>query len=135
MINLLHYDDAARSALASLVSPKSKQEIFLVSDEQPLNYLEVCQTAKKHDLYADKDVPDFKGNDDKSGKIYDGTKISSMLQWNPKFKNFEVFLLIFILFPFFKFKELSIIFIVIISFITYSNANLLFYTNLPKTDS
>ena len=63
------------------------------SDDQPLNYLEVCQTAKKHDLYADKDVPDFKGNDDKSGKIYDGTKISSMLQWNPKFKNFEDFII------------------------------------------
>ena len=92
MINLLHYDDAARSALASLITAKSKQEIFLVSDDQPLNYLEVCQTAKKHELFAAKDVPDFKGNDDnKSGKIYDGTKIRSMLQWNPKFKNFEDF--------------------------------------------
>ena len=93
MINLLHYDDAARSALASLITSKSKQEIFLVSDDQPLSYLQVCQTAKKHGLYADKDVPDFKGNDDKSGKIYDGTKISSMLQWNPKFKNFEDFII------------------------------------------
>ena len=91
MINLLHYDDAARSALASFFSAKAKQEIFLVCDYQPMTYLEVCQTAKKHDLYTEKDVPDFKGNAEKAGKIYEGTKIRNMLGWQPKFTNFENF--------------------------------------------
>lgn len=95
IINLLHYDDAASACLAALrVGSKVVQgRTFLVSDGNPLTRKQICESAMKAKIYADKKMPKFLGDDNEpKGKIYDGTVSNSVLQWKPKYSSFDEFM-------------------------------------------
>jgi len=102
MINLLHYDDAAGSAVAALKKTISNTgddseggKIFLVSDGHPLTRLQICESSLKNKRYADRTIPKFAGskeNGDPIGKIYDGSYTNEHLNWKPKYESFDKFM-------------------------------------------
>ena len=96
LINLVHYDDAAEACVAAFSTEETmrKQEVFLVSDGQPLSRLEICKAAQQHQLYAGQPLPNFKGAADlMDGKRYNVAKARSGLQqWTPKFSDFSSFM-------------------------------------------
>ena len=94
LINLLHYDDAASAAMAALKVGSSvvKGRNFLISDSHPLTRQQICESAMKTKLFADKKMPKFLGSDsDPKGKLYDGKVSEAALQWKPKYKSFDDF--------------------------------------------
>lgn len=94
IINLLHYDDAASVALAALkAGPDVVQgRNFLISDSHPLTRQQICESAMKSKLFADKKMPKFLGSaSDPKGKLYDGKKSERDLQWKPKYESFDAF--------------------------------------------
>ena len=96
LINLVHYDDAAEACVAAFSTEETmrKQEVFLVSDGQPLSRLEICKAAQQHQLYAGQPLPNFKGAADlMDGKRYNVAKArSSLHRWTPNFAHFSYFM-------------------------------------------
>ena len=97
LINLVHYDDAAQACVAAFSTEETmrKQEVFLVSDGQPLSRLEICKAAQQHQLYAGQPLPNFKGAADlMDGKRYNVAKArsSQLLGWTPNFAHFSCFM-------------------------------------------
>ena len=94
LINLLHYDDAAGVAMAALKvgSGVVRGRNFLISDSHPLTRQEICQSAMKAKLFADKKMPKFLGSDsDPKGKLYDGKVSEKDLEWKPRYESFDAF--------------------------------------------
>ena len=95
LINLLHYDDAAGSALAALKVGSSvvKGRTFLISDSHPQTRKQICESALKAKLFKDKKMPKFLGKEtDPIGKIYDGRVSEEVLQWAPRYSIFDEFM-------------------------------------------
>jgi nucleoside-diphosphate-sugar epimerase len=94
-INLLHYDDAAGSALAAVsVGPTVVSgNIFLISDGHPMTRLEICQSTLQAKKYQGMALPEFLGTDsDSIGKIYDGSASNKALKWDPRYESFDAFM-------------------------------------------
>jgi len=86
IINLLHYEDAARAVVKCLEQPeKIRGEIFLVSDGAPITRQEIASAAgvagKVH----------FTGADDVDGKKYNTGKIRNTLGWQPIYPSLAAF--------------------------------------------
>ena len=102
LINLVHYDDAARVAFSAFTTstppPHSQEklvkgEIFLVSDGQALTRREICNAALLNKVYSAAPIPNFKGDTDlMDGRRYNVAKVRSRLQWTPKFTHFSSFM-------------------------------------------
>jgi len=114
MVNLLHYDDAAGSAVAALkqtiksrsdddddddvankTDDSQKGKVFLVSDGNPLTRQQICESSLKNKRYADRTIPKFTGskeNGDPIGKIYDGSYTNKFLDWKPVYESFDKFM-------------------------------------------
>jgi hypothetical protein len=106
VINLLHYDDAAGSAVAALKrtiqsgdgdtqDASQGGKIFLVSDGHPLTRQQICESSLKNKRYADRTIPKFLGskeNGDPIGKVYDGSYTNDFLNWKPKYESFDKFM-------------------------------------------
>jgi len=99
LINLIHYDDAARCVITALLKSSglktqtSKKLLFLASDGVPISRENICHAALKCPFYKEKIMPTFSG--EKSlvdGKRYDTSKIRQELEWKPIFTSFEDFM-------------------------------------------
>ena len=91
----LHYDDAASACLAALkVGPEvNAKRTFLISDGNPTTRKGICESALKCATYAQYSMPRFLGPDDGlKGKIYDGSKSNSKLDWKPTYQSFDSFM-------------------------------------------
>lgn len=95
IINLLHYDDAAGSALAAVAAGPSvvSGNIFLISDGNPVTRRQICESAIKAEKFKDFKIPKFLGSDtDPIGKVYDGSASNRALKWDPKYGSFDSFM-------------------------------------------
>lgn len=105
LINLIHYDDAAQAVLLAFESGDvNSQEVFLLSDGQPLSRQQICESALLNPLFQGSEegnedcknkpsAPLFKGPTDQiDGKRYNVAKAESRLLWRPKFTNFSSFM-------------------------------------------
>ena len=99
LINLIHYDDAARCVISALLKSSSlgpessKKLLFLASDGVPISRENICRAALKCPFYKEKAMPTFSG--EKSvvdGKRYNTMKIRQTLDWKPVFTSFEEFM-------------------------------------------
>jgi len=94
LINLVHYEDAARAVVKTLENPnKVAGEVFLVSDGAPISRREIVDAATEHEIYAGKgDAVEFTGGEGVDGKKYNSQKIRKLLGWEPNFKTFGNFM-------------------------------------------
>jgi len=95
IINLLHYEDAAASCLATIrAGPAVCQgKVFLMSDGHPVTRRQICEFGLKANIYKDCAMPSFAGGDCFAlGKIYDGSVSNKLLQWTPKYASFDEFM-------------------------------------------
>lgn len=97
IINLLHYDDAAAACIAAIVqgsyaADTIQKQIFLISDGNPTTRQGICESSKKHPLFAMKAMPKFSATSDNKGKIYDGSHSNRVLKWVPKYPSFDKFM-------------------------------------------
>ena len=66
--------------LAYKYPEQSKQEVYLVSDGQPISRLEICNAASQNEFYRGASIPTFLGGEKVDGKIYNTSKIKSRLE-------------------------------------------------------
>ena len=95
-INLVHYDDAARCVILSLLNSNKTEtkKLFLVSDGVPMTRQNICEAALKCNMYKNKVMPKFNGDKDAvDGKQYNASLVSETLEWKPKFQSFETFMM------------------------------------------
>ena len=86
IINLLHYQDAARAVVKCLEQPdRIRGEIFLVSDGAPVTRQEIVSAAGVSDRLQ------FTGGDGVDGKKYNSSKIRNTLGWKPNYNSFPCF--------------------------------------------
>ena len=96
LINLVHYDDAARCVMEALLNPQHGEpdkRLFLASDGVPISRSNICQAAVKCPYYKEKVIPKFTGATNMvDGKRYNTSFISKALKWKPNFETFESFM-------------------------------------------
>jgi len=86
LINQVHYEDAASSAVRCLENPaKVGREIFLVSDGVPMTKKEVVSVAVNS--YGTEMT--FSDVEEVDGKVYNIEKIRKTLNWKPKHPSFK----------------------------------------------
>jgi len=98
LINLIHYDDAARCVITALLKSSDLKRmnpklLFLASDGFPMSKENICKAALMCPFYEKKFIPTFLG--DKyivDGKKYGTSLILKSLEWKPVFKSFEHFM-------------------------------------------
>lgn len=97
IINLIHYQDAARCAIAALGS-KLSRKVFLVSDGSPLTRQEILNESLKiarlmGTQWYNHEPPQFvyKGHCPREGKVYNVQNTIEYLEWAPLFKSFADF--------------------------------------------
>jgi len=90
LINLIHYDDAARAVVLALRA--SLSGLFVASDGEPISRLDICRAAKLNVEYANFNVPNFAGQG-VDGKKYKVDRIrEAMKEWKPKHESFHKFM-------------------------------------------
>jgi hypothetical protein len=99
IINLLHYEDAARAAMAGLLktSPTTQPRTLLISDDSPLTRKQICEAAVASPFFKGQyQMPVFKVTPDapvSMGKVYDTTRSREALGgWMPKYASFSQFM-------------------------------------------
>ena len=101
LINLIHYDDAARVVLKTLLKdsdckPNSTGKLFLAGDGVPISRENICQAALKCPEYKDQAVLKLlKFTGDKNiidGKRYNISFLQTYLDWKPVFTSFKDFM-------------------------------------------
>jgi len=107
IINLLHYEDAARATMAGLLhhhtigadngKNKKDERILLISDDNPLTRKQICEAAVASPLFeGQSEMPVFKPSEEgkKSlGKVYDTSRSRAALGgWVPKYPSFKTFM-------------------------------------------
>lgn len=108
IINLLHYEDAARATMAGLLhhhtigvdnGKKNKNDgrILLISDDDPLTRKQICEAAVASPLFEGQyQIPVFKPSEEGKrslGKVYDTSKSRAALGgWVPKYPSFKTFM-------------------------------------------
>lgn len=102
LINLLHYEDAARATMAALLHHHEKADqnfgrVLLISDNQPLTRKQICEAAVQSPFFRGKyEMPIFKRPSDTPrslGKVYDTSASRAALGgWTPKYPSFAVFM-------------------------------------------
>lgn len=95
IINLLHYDDAASACVAALrVGPEiNSRKVFLISDGHSTTRKGICESALQSARYKGREMPKFEGaEDEKRGKIYDGSWSERTLNWKAMYISFDDFM-------------------------------------------
>jgi len=94
LINLVHYEDAARAVVKCLENPeKVGGEVFLVSDGVPMSRQEIADAAAEHEMFAGKgEAVTFTGGEEVDGKKYNSQKSRKMLGWEPRYQSFADFM-------------------------------------------
>ena len=98
LINLVHYDDAAKCVLEALLKTpdqdkNSSPKLFLVSDGVPISRENICKAALKCPIYGDRCIPKFTGDENNiDGKAYDTSLAHKVLDWKPHFGSFAEFM-------------------------------------------
>ena len=93
LINLIHYDDAARSVVAALNKKPEENKLFLAADGVPISRLDICKAAIKCEDYKSCLIPNFTGDPEIiDGKRYSTKLLVETLDWQPEFKSFERFM-------------------------------------------
>ena len=94
LINLIHYDDAARCVFNALSTPLTgEKHLFLVSDGVPISRLSICEAALKFPPYCNRMVPSFSGDPAViDGKKYQTLLVRNTFKWTPKFQSFAEFM-------------------------------------------
>jgi len=98
LINLIHYDDAARIVVAALTrganaSSKEGGKLYIASDGVPISRRDICQASIQCPDYKECAMPTFTGDETLvDGKKYDTTKAKTELEWGPKFTPFAKFM-------------------------------------------
>lgn len=90
ILNMLHYDDAASIAVATL-SLGQGDDTYIAVDGTPITRLEICESALQHFRFDHFPLPPF-GNDMKSVKVIDCSWTKNKLAWQPKWKSFVEFM-------------------------------------------
>ena len=94
LINLIHYDDAAGSVIAALIKKPKESRLLLAADGIPISRLNICKAAIKCQDYKDCQVPNFSGDPAiVDGKKYSNKLLVETLDWQPRFKSFEHFMI------------------------------------------
>jgi len=96
LINLIHYDDAARLLLNALLHSRneSSKMLFLASDGVPISRENICKSALQCPFYKDRLLPSFTGDPfTVDGKRYDISLVSKTFNWKPKYDSFKNFML------------------------------------------
>lgn len=94
LINLIHYDDAAKCVIKALLKSTNKSDnLFLVSDGVPISRENICKSALNCEVYKERTIPKFTGeNDIVNGKKYNISLISKTLDWKPQYESFHDFM-------------------------------------------
>jgi len=94
LINLIHYDDAARLLLKALLhAHESSKKLFLASDGVPISRENICKAALRCPFYKERLMPSFTGDASTvDGKRYDISLVSKTFNWKPKYDSFENFM-------------------------------------------
>ncbi|GAB5030798.1 rossmann-fold nad binding domain-containing protein [Nannochloropsis oceanica] len=110
IINLLHYEDAARATMAGLLhhhtirvdnngqnNSKNDGRILLISDDNPLTRKQICEAAVASPLFEGQyQMPIFKPSEEGKrslGKVYDTSKSRAALGgWVPRYPSFKTFM-------------------------------------------
>ncbi len=100
IINLVHYEDAARATMAGLLHHHTKDEaerVLLIADNEPLTRKQICAAAVASPAFKGQyQMPVFKVAEDapKSlGKVYDTRRSRAALAgWTPKYPSFAAFM-------------------------------------------
>ena len=90
LINLLHYDDAARAIILALEKPTPG--VFVLSDGVPITRENINAAAVACPDYEKCTIPKFVGSPNVEGKTLDSTKFRETFNWTPEFKSFAVFM-------------------------------------------
>ena len=97
LINMLHYDDAARACLAAVKAGPTvcSARAFLISDGHPISRRNICESALKAKVYQKAKMPEFLGGEDPIlalGKVYNGAASNQVLHWKPVYESFDAFM-------------------------------------------
>jgi nucleoside-diphosphate-sugar epimerase len=71
IVNMLHYADAAGSAIAALLNGKSGT-VYLACDDDPITRKEICEASLESGLFPTSTMPTFELESGPIGKICDG---------------------------------------------------------------
>lgn len=89
MYNVIHYDDAAGAALATLRAEPEAGTFFIASDGSPITSGQMVHIAMRHPTFMN--VPPPTWGIGEYSKILDATHTYEALDWQPKWKNFAQF--------------------------------------------
>ncbi len=87
--NVVHYDDAAAAAVATLNAPRESGEVFIAVDNAPVTSAQMVRAAQMHPMYADSPTPVW--SEGAYRKVVDGSWSQRVLGWTPKWKSFTAF--------------------------------------------
>lgn len=71
IVNMLHYEDAAGSAIAAILNGKSGAT-YLACDDDPITRKEICEAALESGLFPSAAMPTFESEIGPRGKVCDG---------------------------------------------------------------
>ena len=95
LINLVHYDDAARCAVDVFLKVPSltgSERLFVVSDGVAISRADICAAALKCKTYSNNVSPDFQGGPGVDGKRCDTSSVTNVIGWKPLFQTFAGFM-------------------------------------------
>lgn len=100
LINLLHYEDAARLVLAILHGPQvekgkgdeEEMRIFIGADDEPVSRKELVSSALASGLFPDCPTPHFEHSHGAIGKRVDDCKTRQYLGWKPSYPSFRKYM-------------------------------------------
>jgi nucleoside-diphosphate-sugar epimerase len=92
LVNMLHYEDAAAATLAVALSTGFSKQVFVACDNEVTTREEICESAVASGLFPNSPVPTFAAESGAPGKICDCSVTRSLLDWQPKYTSFRVFM-------------------------------------------
>jgi hypothetical protein len=87
VLNMLHYEDAARAALA-VIAASQHGKVFLASDDVPVTRKEICEAALVSGCFPGATMPDFTDEVGAKGKTTDCSWTRKVLGWKPRYQSF-----------------------------------------------
>eukprot|EP00039_Didymoeca_costata_P030214 m.28374 g.28374 ORF g.28374 m.28374 type:complete len:292 (-) comp7998_c0_seq2:59-934(-) len=94
LINLVHYEDAARAIVTVLQSETVPSSVYLVADGYPITRQEISNAASQLPIEPFNTVSEpvqFPVLESRKGKRIDATLIKKELKWEPQFQSFQDF--------------------------------------------
>ena len=87
LVNLIHYDDAARLCVAALLGGEPGR-VYMGCDDRPMTRGDLVQASMEAGLFGRNEACEFAGGDGAVGRRCDSSSTRQSLDWTPVYKSF-----------------------------------------------